>query len=508
MVTQFIDTPTSTVQLFSTRNSRAAQLGPQERKGLSIQALARAEPISRLAGRHGVSRKFVYRQAAKATEALEDAFAPPPAADEDEVLFHLPITKNWIRQFVLALVFLGHSSFRGVIEILRDVFDYQGVSLGTIHNILQEAMAKGRTINEAQDLSGIRVPALDEIFQAGRPVLAGADVRSTYCFLLALEASRDETAWGVHLLDAQDQGLQPDYSIADFGGGLRAGQAAAWNDIPCHGDVFHAERELGNLATFLERRATGCQTAVEKLQRKMERAKKRGKGNTLSKRLASARREVEQMAPLARNVRTLADWMQKDILSLAGPSLVDRRALYNYVVAELRAMEHLCSYRIRPVRTLLENQRDNLLAFAGVLDQKFAAIAQRFHISAALVHEICALQNLDKKRNVYWEHEQKLRRKLRGRFHEIQAAVLQALADTPRASSIIENLNSRLRDYFFLRHHLSQDYLDLLRFFLNHHRFLRSGRPERIGKSPTELLNGQPHPHWLELLGFKRFQRN
>ncbi|MFN6188877.1 MAG: hypothetical protein ACK460_22820 [Microcystis sp.] len=31
--------------------------------------------------------------------------------------------------------------------------------------------------------------------------------------------------------------------------------------------------------------------------------------------------------------------------------------------------------------------------------------------------------------------------------------------------------------------------------------------PERVGKSPAELMMGQEHPHWLELLGFERFQR-
>ena len=82
------------------------------------------------------------------------------------------------------------------------------------------------------------------------------------------------------------------------------------------------------------------------------------------------------------------------------------------------------------------------------------------------------------------------------------------MAQTPRASSIIENLNSRLRDYFFLRRHIGNDYLDLLRFFLNHRRFLRSDKPERVGKSAAELLNGRAHPHWPELLGLLRFARN
>ncbi|WP_017324713.1 hypothetical protein [Synechococcus sp. PCC 7336] len=49
---------------------------------------------------------------------------------------------------------------------------------------------------------------------------------------------------------------------------------------------------------------------------------------------------------------------------------------------------------------------------------------------------------------------------------------------------------------------------ELLRFFLNHRTFMRSQCPERVGKSPAELMTGQPHSHWLELLGFERFRRN
>jgi hypothetical protein len=82
------------------------------------------------------------------------------------------------------------------------------------------------------------------------------------------------------------------------------------------------------------------------------------------------------------------------------------------------------------------------------------------------------------------------------------------MAQTPRASSIVENLNYRLRSYFFLRRQIGHGYLDLLRFFLNHRRFLRSDRPERVAKSPAELLTGRKHPHWLEMLDYTRFRRN
>jgi hypothetical protein len=75
------------------------------------------------------------------------------------------------------------------------------------------------------------------------------------------------------------------------------------------------------------------------------------------------------------------------------------------------------------------------------------------------------------------------------------------MARTPRSSSLVENLNSRLRNYFTLRRHLEDSYLGLLQFFLNHRRFMRSRRAERNGKSPCELMTGQGHPHWLTLLG-------
>ena len=56
----------------------------------------------------------------------------------------------------------------------------------------------------------------------------------------------------------------------------------------------------------------------------------------------------------------LARWLRDDILSVAGPEYAIRRDLLDFVVAELRARESACPHRIRPVRTLLEKQRDNL----------------------------------------------------------------------------------------------------------------------------------------------------
>ena len=503
MVATLIDAGKGELESFSVR-SKAADMGPEQRMGLSLQVLARTEPVARLAERHGVSRKFCYGLAGKSSEALSEAYAP--AVGEEDVLFHLPVTERWLRQFVVAQVLIGHTSFRGVQELLRDLFDHK-ISLGAIYNIVHETVEAARKINAGENLSGIRRGAHDEIFQARSPVLVGVDIPSTYCYLLAAEEDCGETAWGVHLLDLAERGLRPDGTIADGGRGQRAGQAAAWPGVPCWEDIFHSEMDLGSLVYYLENRAKGCTTARQKLERRMSRAKAHGEGGTLSKRLAVARAAEKQAVELAKDVRTLSDWMRHDILSLAGPDERSRRRLFDFVVGELLKLEKLCPHRIAPVRRKLQNGRDLLLAFAEVLDEKLADIALRFQTSPEIVHAVCELQGANPKTPEYWQRRDRLHRMLPGRLHLVEAAVQEAMKDTPRASSIVENLNSRLRCYFFLRRHLGDDYLELLRFFLNHRRFLRSSRPERVGKSPAELLTGKLHAQWLELLGFQLFKR-
>ncbi len=81
------------------------------------------------------------------------------------------------------------------------------------------------------------------------------DVASTYCYLLSSEEHRDADTWGVRLLELSERSFRPDATIADFAGGLRAGQAEALPDVPCRGDVFHALQTATPLVGYLENRA-------------------------------------------------------------------------------------------------------------------------------------------------------------------------------------------------------------------------------------------------------------
>jgi len=486
----------------------AKQLARQERQELAIQVLAGAETVSELARQHEVSRKFLYQQVHTAEQALSQAFARPPTPP-DKVLFYLPVTKAWLRQLVLGLVLICHSSARGVVELLRDLFDYR-ISLGTVHNIVHSPVAHAQRINQQYDLSTIRIGLLDEIFQAGDPVLVGVDAKSTFCFLLSLEEHRDGDTWGIRLLELVDQGFAPEANVADFGSGLRAGHQEALDKVPCRGDVFHALYTIGPLACYLENRAYEAIDVRAKLERKQATAERRRgrKDQSLANKLSYARSAEAKAIALADDMALLVRWLRDDILSVAGPEYAIRRDLFNFVVAELRARESACPHRIRPVRTLLENQRDNLLAFAVELDRDLTTLAQEWQISVTTAREVLQVQSLptwDPKR---WRREAALRETLRGRYHGVCADVQELSDRVVRASSLVENLNSRLRTYFFLRRQLGKNYLTLLQFFLNHRHYLRSEDPSRVGKSPAELLTGESHAHWLELLGHTRFARN
>jgi len=160
-------------------NFAAATLPPHSRLNIAIKSLVKLEPVSHIAKRENVSRNFVYDQKYKAESALNQAFLP--TEQDKDVLFYLPVTRAWITQLVLCLIFICHSSFRGVIEFMKTLFD-TSISVGSIHNLLVDTAHQTKLINVSQDLSLIQTALLDELFQGNRPVLAGVELNPPIAF--------------------------------------------------------------------------------------------------------------------------------------------------------------------------------------------------------------------------------------------------------------------------------------------------------------------------------------
>src|ERR1700738_4673978 len=396
------------------------KLAANERKMIAVRALAGTDPVSALAARHGVSRPLVYRQMHKASAALDELFSTEQTDDQNKVLFSLPVTKRWLEQATLGLTMIAHASMRGVVEFMRDVLGVS-ISLGTVHNIHQRAAQRAVVINDSVDLSAIRVGLHDELFQGSQPVLAGIDAASTYCYLLAAEEHRDGDTWAVHLLELKARGLNPDYTIADAGTGLRAGQKLAWPDTPCHGDVFHIHQQFETLVNIWTRIASGVRSEREALEARLANPRRRCQDSLLIARLAELLCLEARAHQLAEDLRTLARWLERDVLALAGPDLATRHALFDFVVDELHQREPEDPSRTGTVRRALQNQRDvSAASQARDLRRALASLEP-----AACRHGPPVLRCLDRCLASHGEHATQ---QLTGRKSQLAAAQLPDVA--------------------------------------------------------------------------------
>src|SRR5450830_64388 len=252
---------------------------------------------------------------------------------------------------------------------------------------------------DCEDSDGTGLNTSDRL---GSLILAMQSLKGRRDAMVLLDEAEDVFP-DIHHLYAKDQGFNPDIAIADAGTGLRAGYKLVWGDKPCHGDVFHILHLCESLTNVLASVARGAATLRQAMDVKMNDAKEMGCGNTRSLQLGVARRAEMQTSGLAKDIKTLSQWLRRDVLELAGRCLATRVELFDFVTAELVAREHLDTKRIRPVRVALQNQRDDLLAFAGVLDGKLEAIAQTQNLPMHLVRQVCVLQRKSDTSPAYWQ---------------------------------------------------------------------------------------------------------
>jgi hypothetical protein len=140
---------------------------------------------------------------------------------------------------------------------------------------------------------------------------------------------------------------------------LRAGQRAAWENTPCHGDVFHITRQYEGIANTLSRLAKGARSRRARLEAKI------GCAGQLAPAMELARQTETQAHGLAGDIRTLTQWLSHDVLALAGPALARGRCYSISLSRNWHGGSRRDVRRIRPLRVALQNQRDDLLAFAS-----------------------------------------------------------------------------------------------------------------------------------------------
>ncbi len=438
--------------------STPARLLPlQARQQLALDALA-GQSISALAERHQVSRKFIYQQLGHAHDALDQAFAPPgPTAA-------VPLLVARHQTLAPAIGSRPHPHLpqflRGVHELLADLFDYP-LSLGSIHN---EPAPGRRQRTPAQRPTRPRRGAASapttRIFQASRPVLVGADVASTYCYLLSPEEHRDADTWGVRLLELSERAaLHPDACPSPISRrGLRAGQAEAWPDVALSwrrlprladrdaaGPLPGEPRAYDAIATYSRpRRPPGPCT-----EHRQGRKDASQQVNYATPREA----ETQALTPADEGGVARRPGCVRTCRPCVALDYARRCLLYDWIVAELqgrgkRSARTAFGLSVACWKTTATSCRPSPSNSTTIL----LALAEDCAVPVTVVAEVRRVLSRSANRPERWCRSRRCGNAGGQRYAVFAwAAVAELLGQVVRASSVIENLNSRLRSYFFLR---------------------------------------------------------
>ena len=102
----------------------------------------------------------------------------------------------------------------------------------------------------------------------------------------------------------------------------------------------------------------------------------------------------------------------------------------------------------------------------------------------------------------YQDIEYQLVTMLMGKYDIVRNEFQNLLNETKKASSLVENLNGRIRTYINIKRVIPTRFFVLLKVYFNTCPYKRSRHKNRIGKSPLELLVGKPQPGFFEALGY------
>lgn len=473
------------------------------KRAIGLKALKGQEKITQISQFHKCSRTTVYAQKDKALSAVNKAF---DSGEESEVLFYIPVSKEWIKQVVLALCLVCQSSYRNIILFFLYILDYP-ISIGSIFNIIDEASVKAQAINSSYNLNSIKESAADEIFHRNKPILSVVDIDSRYCALLQKADKRDYETWGIHLLDLQSQCYLPETTIMDSAKGLVKGHKEVMPETTRRHDHFHLIKDIKDCSRYLKNKEKSLATTSLNLLNKKNKAKNLNAQKKYNGELCESLSALNQLEEVRHQFNTLTQWLQFDVLQLASYSPENRAMLYDFILTELKALAGHHPHRINTIVTSLDTQRELLLDIANKLNEKFNIIANQYNQPIDIIWRICYAMRYSIDSFKYNNEVYDIESIIGAQYDEIEDEVLNILETTHRCSSMVENFNSRLRPYLDERKFISQNILSLIQFYLNHKPFMRSKHDRLEGKTPAEAMTDKKMISWLEMLGFTRFKR-
>lgn len=479
--------------------------------GVILSCFKQHGQVTNFAEKYGVSRSFLYNLKDAVSAQLLDLFDVSHSATDNQQARR---ERAW--EQILDFRLIGKCSLGAISDLLSRDESLPNSSCFS-SQFLKEL---GGRLEKTVDWQGEVTFACDEIFMVGhQPILVTVDPQSTAILQIEILESLSKEAWKAHWERLLDAGIIPLLMVKDEGVVMDAAQeelsSGLLKKVAVQTDTFHAiSHRLGLYAKRLEKKSD---KAIEHEWDRKDKIQTARNQDVIAKRKAV----YEQAC--------------QDTL-LAIEQFEGFQFLYFHMLNQLNTFDSKGQVRqeqtaIEEVQVALELMRE--LQIPGLADElqtienllpklfNFLTKAQIVHYGLeAQLGEVptyfwtYAWQSLKKSRKIkhyakskaaaqratialdlLQEHYQLSSEE----FEALKTNVFRQLDTIVQSSALVETINSLLRPYMNeSKNQLSQEQLNLIRFYLNHRVYKRG---KRKGHAPIELLSGQKlNEPWRDML--------
>ena len=481
--------------------------------------------VTWLADVFGISRPTLYSLPRRVMERL--TAAPPAALPEQQgkAVRQIEMSATRLQRTALTAAFPGKIALRPLQELLAEAFD-ESRSIGWLSELLTEAGEKAGQVLKQIDFSaaGPLLVLRDETFFQDRPVLFMVDPVSSTILNAVVAPDRQADTWGLLLLMAQEQGVAIAGLVEDmarmYPKSLREADLGHLEQS-VQKDLWHLEREGGQLRRDLERSALQATKRVLALEARLRKAwsdelflneyipavvaeetryAQHDEFVTCFNHLCDALEIVDLPSGAIRDHSTNA-WLLEE--TLCAMSTIDESRVQQWVKTLRRHQAQLLTWMtwLTPALTAFQTQLAQALEHPLAQTQFIQLVAKRWRLRQALVNG--------------HRHWRPASDRTTAMLHSVTAgsptlaALAQRLADildaACRTSSLVECINGLLKQFLHNRRSFaSADDMQLyLNLFTLWHNMRVYQRGKRQGQSPYQRAGIQLHTDdWLELLGY------
>lgn len=402
--------------------------------------------------------------------------------------------KHFYEKMIISLALDGTASEEGIQRILENNFQ-KHVSIGKISNILNQAARRAAEFDESVDLSGIRQGANDEIFQCGNPVLTGVDADTGYVYLLQPAADRTADTWENAMKSCKSRNLELDVSISDFGTGLLGGIPKAFPNACIQPDLFHFLMEIGKEISSQERRVYAMLADYYKCEEAL--SGKRVHEKTFQK-LLSLEENLSPAIERCDRLLTLYHWL-REMTRYQGYCYPDVLSLCYWILDQMEDTAGITD-KLRKVLAKTRRNLPDVLIYLERAEKVLREYAMKKGYPEETFVLMYRMQGYHPGSQEYRSADRRLRHILKKKYADAYLEIEGILKGVKRASSLVENVNGRLRRYMNLKRMIPEKFLTLLKVYFNTKKYRRSRKAEHVGKSPLELLTGQEHPDFYDIV--------